>query len=198
MTTTNLYATHPLRPALGLALLTLLLCGFGYALLATGLGSLLFPATARGSLIERDGKIVGSALLAQSFAHERYFQARPSASAYDPMTMSGSNLARSNPALRKRIATTRSALAQREGIAPEALPPELLTQSGSGGDAHLSPAAVAVQIARVARARGLDPAAVAALVQQHTEERQFGLFGQPRINVLQLNLALDATPGGTR
>lgn len=199
MTTINNCCTAaPLRPALGLALLTLLFCGFGYALLGTSLGYLLFPAAASGSLIAYEGNIVGSALLAQPFANAGYFQARPSASAYDPMAMSGSNLARSNPALAQRIAAERSSLAQREGIAPSALPPELLTQSGSGNDPHLSPAAVAVQIARVAQARGLALATVTELVTQHTAGRQFGLFGEPRINVLQLNLALDAAHGRPR
>lgn len=181
-----------LRASLGLALVSLLLFGLLYALAATGLGGLLFPRTATGSLIERDGNVLGSVLVAQPFADARYFQSRPSAANYDLMALAGSNQARSNPDLRKRIEETRVAVAAREGIAPEAVPGDLLTQSGGGIDPHISPEGARVQIARVARARGWDAAKVAERVASHTEGPQFGLFGQPRVNVLELNLALDA------
>jgi len=180
------------RPALAFAVLTLLGFGFLYSLAGTALGGFLFPAQAHGSLIQRDGRTVGSVLIAQPFVDPRYFQPRPSAVHYDPMAASGSNLARSNPDLRRRIAALRATVAARDGIDPVRVPDELLTESGSGLDPHLSPAAAQVQIARVARARGLDEATVAALVARHTQAPQFGLLGQPRIDVLTLNLALDA------
>ncbi|MFO6420888.1 potassium-transporting ATPase subunit KdpC [Hylemonella sp. W303a] len=181
-----------LRAPLGLALVSLLVFGLLYAIAVAGLGGLLFPRTATGSLIEREGRVVGSALAAQPFADARYFQPRPSAAAYDPMALAGSNQARSNPDLRQRIADARVAVAAREGISPEAVPGDLLTQSGSGIDPHISPEGARVQIARVARARGLDADQVGQLVARHTEGPQLGLFGQPRVNVLVLNLALDA------
>jgi len=171
-----------------------ILIGFGlpYSLVGTAFGRLLFPAQATGSTIERHGRIVGSALVAQPFADARYFQPRPSAANYDPMAAAGSNMARSNPDLRKRMAELTRAVAEREGIAPVQVPAELVTQSGGGLDPHLSPRAAQVQVARVARARGMDVAAVERLLASHTEAPQFGVLGQPRINVLALNLALDA------
>jgi len=181
-----------LRPSLALAALTLAGYGFLYSLAGVGLGQALFPAQANGSLVQRDGHAVGSALVAQPFADARYFQPRPSAARYDPMAAAGSNQARSNPDLIARIATTRAETAAREGITPEAVPGDLLTQSGGGLDPHISPAAAQLQVARVAHARGLSEATVAALVAAHTEEPQFGLLGQRRVNVLRLNLTLDA------
>ena len=132
--------------------------------------------------------------MAQPFADARYFQPRPSAANYDPMAAAGSNMARSNPALRKRIAEGVIAVAKRDGIAPSAVPMELVTQSGGSLDPHVSPTGARVQVARVAKARGLDPAVVQRLVDAETETPQFGLLGQPRVNVLRLNLALDALP----
>ncbi|WP_242108409.1 potassium-transporting ATPase subunit KdpC [Luteimonas aquatica] len=181
-----------LRGSIALALATLLGAGLLYSLAGAGLGRLLFPAQATGSLVERDGAVVGSALMAQPFADARYFQPRPSAANYDPMAAAGSNQARTNPELRKRLADATAAVAAREGIAAEAVPPELATQSGGGLDPDISPAGARVQVARVARARGLPPDTVAALVAEHTRARQFGVLGAPRVNVLELNLALDA------
>ena len=183
--------TISLRPALALALLALLGFGLLYSLAGAGLGRLLFPQQASGSLIERDGTIVGSTLIAQPFAGDGYFQPRPSAANYDPMAAAGSNQARSNPDLRKRIAEARAAVAAREHIAPDRVPIELITQSGGGLDPHITPEGARVQIARVAKARGLAPPLVEALVAAHTEGPQLGVFGQPRVNVLELNLALD-------
>lgn len=180
------------RASLVLALVSLLGFGLLYSLAATGVGRLLFPAQATGSLIERDGAVIGSTLVAQPFADDRYVQPRPSAARYDVMALAGSNQARTNPDLRARIDETRAAVAAREGVAPADVPSDLVTQSGGGIDPHLSPAAVRIQIARVARARGLPVGEVERLVAAHTEGRQFGLFGEPRINVLELNLALDA------
>jgi len=181
-----------LRGALGLTGLTLAGFGFLYALAGVGLGQALFPAAANGSLLEQGGRVVGSALVAQPFTGARYFQPRPSAAGYDTMALAGSNQARSHPELRARLDAARAAVAQREGIAPAAVPAELFTQSGSGSDPHISPEGAAVQIARVAQARGMPRAALEQLVAQHTETRQLGVLGQPRVNVLALNLALDA------
>lgn len=200
--------THPLTPsgdrfltpgllrgAAGLAVLTLAGCGFLYSLAGVGLGQALFPDAANGSLVQRGGQVVGSALVAQGFTSDRYFQPRPSAAAYDTMAMAGSNQARTNPDLRQRLADTRAAVAQRDGVAPAEVPGELVTQSGSGIDPHISPRGAAIQVNRIASARGLHPDAVAMLVARYTEPPQFGLFGQPRVNVLQLNLALDQLVG---
>ncbi|MEF3081685.1 potassium-transporting ATPase subunit KdpC [Luteimonas sp. SMYT11W] len=181
-----------LRPALMLALLTLLCAGLAYALVATGLGRLLFPAQAQGSLVERDGRIVGSALVAQPFADARYFIPRPSAAGFDPMAMAGSNQARSNPELLQTIADTRAEIAARDGIDIADVPADLATRSGSGVDPHISPDAARVQIARVAAARRLDPAQVRALVGAHTQGPTLGVLGAARVDVLALNLALDA------
>lgn len=179
------------RPAVGLAAVALLLFGLAYSMAGVGLGQLLFPAQANGSLLVQDGRVVGSALVAQPFTDARYFAPRPSAAAYDPMAASGSNQARSNPALAERIAAETQAVAQREGIAPEAVPADLVTQSASGVDPDISPASAEVQIARVARARGVPPAAVRSLVERHTAPPTLGVLGEARVNVLALNLALD-------
>lgn len=193
----NLSAHHPddhasWRAALVLAVVVLAAYGFLYSLAGTMLGRVLFPHAATGSLIERGSKVVGSALVAQPFADARYFSPRPSAAGYDPMAASGSNQARSNPDLRKRLDDALAAVAAREGVARGAVPGDLVTESGGGLDPHVSPAAARLQVARVAKARGLAEADVAALVERHVERRQFGLFGAPRVNVLELNLALDA------
>lgn len=181
-----------LRTPLLFAVVILVLFGFLYSLAGTALGRLLFPAQATGSMLERDGHVLGSSLVAQPFVDARYFQPRPSAANYDPMAAAGSNMARSKPDSQKRIAEAVIAVAERDGIAPAQVPLELASQSGGGLDPHITPAGARVQVARVARARGLDPAAVEALVAQATEAPQFGLLGQPRVNVLRLNLALDA------
>ena len=180
------------RAPLLFALLVLLCFGLLYSLVGTALGRLAFPWQATGSLAMQDGQARGSTLVAQPFADARYFQPRPSAANYDPMAAAGSNQARSNPDLRKRIAETAAAVAARDGIALAEVPAELTTQSGGGLDPHLSPRAAQVQVARVAKARGLSAAEVDAMVVAHTQPRQFGLLGEPRVNVLELNLALDA------
>lgn len=179
------------RPALALAGVSLLGFGLLYSLAGVGLGSVLFPHQAGGSLIERDGKVIGSSLVAQPFADDRYFQSRPSAASYDVMALAGSNQARTNPDLRSRIDEARAAVAAREGVAPDTVPSDLVTQSGGGIDPHLSPAAVQIQVARIARVRGLPVSEIERLVAEHTTAPQFGLLGAPRVNVLELNLALD-------
>ena len=180
------------RASLTFAFVILLGMGLLYSLASTAIGRALFSQQATGSLVTHDGKQVGSSLVAQPFTDARYFQSRPSAAGYNPMSAAGSNQARTNPDLRKRIAETTAAVAAREGIAAQDVPGELVTQSGSGLDPDLSQAGAQVQISRVAKARNMDPKRVAELVAAHTQGPQFGLLGQPRINVLQLNLALDA------
>lgn len=180
-----------LRPACALALISLLGFGLSYSLLATGIGNGLFPEQAGGNLIERNGAVIGSQWVAQPFTSPGYFRARPSAASYDPMAMAGSNQARSNPALRQRIDEQRAAVASAEGVEPGAVPGDLLTQSGGGLDPHISPEAAQIQVARIARERGMSPGEVQTLVSAYTEGRQWGLLGEPRVNVLLLNLALD-------
>ena len=192
ITTTQLQDHVGLRAPLRFAAVILLGFGLSYSLAGATLGRVLFPAAATGSTIERGGQVIGSALVAQPFADARYFQPRPSAASYDPMAAAGSNMARSNPDLRKRIAELTLAVAEREGIAPAQVPAELVTQSGGGLDPHLSPGAAQVQVARVAKARGIDVATVERVLARHVEAPQFGVLGQPRVNVLRLNLALDA------
>lgn len=180
------------RGAIVLTVVSLAGFGFLYSLAGVGIGQALFPDAANGSVIERDGKVIGSVLVAQPFVSDRYFQPRPSAAGYDTMALAGSNQARTNPDLRRRLEETRAAIARREGVDPSAVPGDLITQSGGGIDPHVSPEGAAVQIERVARARGLGRDVVERLVADHTEGRQLGVFGQPRVNVLNLNLALDA------
>lgn len=183
------------RPALTLLLLLTVITGVIYPLVTTGLAQLVFPHQANGSLIERDGKPVGSVLIGQSFTDPKYFWGRPSATSPQPdngINSGGSNLGPSNPvltdAVKQRIAALRAA--DPGNTAP--VPVDLVTASGSGLDPEISPAAAQYQIARVARARGLSEAQVVVLVAQATTGRQLGVLGEPRVNVLQLNLALDA------
>lgn len=176
------------------SLVMLGLCGIAYSGATTAVGGLLFPAQATGSLIERDGKAIGSALIGQPFTGASYFHGRPSAANYDPTATGGSNLAPSNPELRERVAADSASIQQLEGVAAAQIPVDLLAASGAGLDPHISPAAARLQIARVAKARGLSEAQLAELVASHTEGKQLGLFGQPRVNVLLLNLALDDLP----
>lgn len=183
------------RGAIGLTLISLLGFGFLYSLAGVGVGQLFFPATANGSLLYKDNQIVGSALVAQPFDSDLFFHARPSAGNYDTMALAGSNQARTNPQLRQRIAEARAAVAQRESVPPSAIPGDLITQSGSGIDPHISPASAILQIDRIAKARGLTREQVKALVSAYTEPRQFGFLGRPRVNVLALNLALDTLRG---
>lgn len=184
------------RPALVLGLSSLLLLGLAYALATTSVSRLLFPAQADGSLLVRDGQVRGSQLIAQPFVGDGYFQARPSAANYDPMAAAGSNMARTNPALQERVQAAITAVAAREGVPAAQVPGDLVTQSGAGMDPEISPAAAQVQIARVARSRGLPAERVAALVQANTLGPQWGVFGQARVNVMTLNLALEDLKAG--
>ena len=183
-----------IRPAITLLLLFSLLTGALYPFAMTGLAQTLFPAQARGSLIEREGQVIGSALIAQGFSGERYFHPRPSAAGagYDGTSSSGSNYGPTSKALMTAI-TERTAAAQVQN--PQArVPLALVTASGSGLDPHLSPAAAEFQVTRIAKSRGITEGAVRALMAEYTEGRQLGLLGEPRINVLRLNLALDEMP----
>ena len=184
-----------LRQSFLMLLVMTVITGVLYPLAATGLSRLTFAHQADGSLITRDGKPVGSALIGQSFDDPRYFWGRPSATAPNPYNggaSSGSNQGPTNPALvdavKQRIAALRDA--DPGNHAP--VPVDLVTASGSGLDPQISPAAAQYQVARVARLRRLDVAQVQALVSAHTQGRQLGVLGEPRVNVLELNLALDA------
>lgn len=180
-----------IRSSLGLCAVSLLLCGFAYSLVGVGLGQIIFSQQANGSLIEHNAKLIGSALVAQPFTQAQYFHPRPSAANYDLMALAGSNQARTNPDMRERIGKASSHIAQQEKVMVQQLPSDLVTQSGSGIDPHISPTAARIQVARVAQARGWTHGQVQALVDQHTEQKQWVWFGAPRINVLKLNLALD-------
>lgn len=191
-TKSQLEDTGLLRASLAFALVILLGMGLLYSLAGTVLGRSLFPQQATGSIVMHGGKQVGSSLIAQPFTDARYFQPRPSAAGYNPMSAAGSNQARTNPDLRKRIAEATTAVATRDGIAEKDVPIELVTQSGGGLDPDISPAGAQVQIARVAQARGLNPEIVSKLVAEHTQGPQLEFLGPSRVNVLELNLALDA------
>ncbi|MGA9163740.1 MAG: potassium-transporting ATPase subunit KdpC [Thiobacillus sp.] len=183
-----------LKPALlMLALLTVLTGGI-YPLLVTGIAQGLFPDQANGSLIEQDGKVVGSTLIGQPFSDLKHFWSRPSATGpmpYNAGASSGSNLGPLNPALEEAVKTRIAALKASDPSQAAPIPVDLVTASGSGLDPHISPAAARWQAPRIARLHGLSEAGVAKLIDAHTEGRQFGLFGEPRVNVLTLNLALD-------
>lgn len=193
--------TPILRPALSLLLLLTAVTGIAYPLAVTGVAQLLFGDAANGSIIERKpggveagGQALGSKLIGQPFADPKYFWGRPSATSpfADNAASSGaSNLGPTNPALTAAVKQRIDALQAADPDSTVAVPVDLVTASGSGLDPHISPAAARYQIARVARIRGLPPAKVAELVDQSTEGRQFGVLGEPRVNVLELNLALD-------
>jgi len=183
-----------IRPALTMLLLMAVLTGLVYPLAVTGLAHVFFPDQANGSLIVRDGKVIGSKLIGQYFDKPEYFWGRSSATSpfpYNAGASGGSNLGPTNPVLIEAVKARIVALRAADPGNDSSIPVDLVTASGSGLDPHISPAAAQYQIRRVARTRGLDEAVVRDLVVQHTQGRQLGVLGEPRVNVLLLNLALD-------
>jgi K+-transporting ATPase ATPase C chain len=183
-----------LLQALLMLLVSTLLTGIAYPLAVTAIVHVCCRAQARGSLIYQDGRLIGSSLLGQPFDAPKYFWSRPSATTpqpYNGLSSGGSNLGPTNPAQFDAVKARLEALRQADPDNRLPVPVDLVTASASGLDPHISPAAAQYQLARVARIRGLDPARLRALVTAHTEGRQWGVFGEPRVNVLELNLALD-------
>lgn len=187
---------NQLRPAVVLTLLLCAITGLLYPGIVTGLAQLLFPAQANGSLIRgRNGQVTGSTLIGQPFTRPEYFHPRPSAAGagYDDTLSGGTNKGPTDAKLADTlIASAVDSAVRLDGATKGRIPSDLVTSSGSGLDPHISPASARLQVARVARARGLDSTVVRALVERNVEGPQLGLFGDPRVNVLRLNLALDS------
>ncbi|MGB4137847.1 MAG: potassium-transporting ATPase subunit KdpC [Microbacterium sp.] len=189
---------RPVWTAVRLMLIFTVLLGIVYPLLVWGIGQAAFPGQANGSLVHRaDGGVAGSALIGQSFADAsgaplpQYFQPRPSVSDDDPRASGGSNLGPESEELIAQIEVRRAQVAAFNSVAPSDVPVDAVTASGSGLDPHISPAYAALQVQRVADARGMPVEAVTALVERHTTGRDLGFLGEPRVNVVELNLALD-------
>jgi K+-transporting ATPase ATPase C chain len=184
-----------MRPAAVVFVLLSLITGVVYPLVVSGIAWELFPSAAQGSLISRDGRVIGSKLIGQSFDDEKYFWSRPSATipAYNAGASSGSNLGPTNPALMDAVKERVTKLKATADDADQLVPVDLVTASASGLDPHISPAAAYYQVSRIARARGVSKDRVEAIVEQHIEPRLLGIIGEPRVNVLLLNLALDET-----
>jgi len=199
-----------LRPAIVLLIALTVITGLAYPLAMTGISEALFPWQAHGSLIEKDGKVVGSALIGQSFTSDKYFHGRPSAitapdpkdptktisTPYDASNSMGSNLGPTSKALVDGVKDAAAKLHEENSARP--VPVDLVTASASGLDPDITPAAAQFQIPRVAKARNLSESDVAALVERMTEGRTLGLFGEPHVNVLKLNLALDQLAAGKK
>jgi K+-transporting ATPase ATPase C chain len=181
-----------IRPAILLTVILTAITGIAYPLAMTGLMQVVFPRQANGSLVTREGQVIGSVLIGQNFAGDGYFHPRPSAAGakgYDASSSGGSNLGPNDAGLLKRVGDAVAEFAKEK---PEGqIPVDLVTTSGSGLDPHISPEAADFQVARVAKARGLPMERVRNVVREHTENRTLGILGQPRVNVLLLNLALD-------
>lgn len=185
-----------IRPALSLFVLMSVITGLAYPVAVTGIAGTLFPKEAAGSLIVKEGKPAGSALIGQNFTDPEYFWGRPSATGpqpYNSAASSGSNQGPLNPALVAAVKGRIEALKAADPDNKRPIPADLVTASGSGLDPEISPSAAEYQVARIARVRGLPAEGIRALVAASTQDRQWGIFGEPRVNVLALNLALDAT-----
>ena len=183
-----------LLPAVRMTLTLTVLTGLLYPGVVTGLSQLLFPTAANGSLIQQNGRIIGSTLIGQNFTRPEYFQPRPSAAGndgYDPTASSGSNFGPTSQKLADRVKASVEKFRKENPEYKGPIPADLLTASGSGLDPHLSPASAAAQAPRVAKARGVSQERIRQLVAQFTEDRDLGFLGEPRVNVLRLNLALD-------
>jgi len=177
-------------------LTTMVLLGFGYHLVLWGIGRVAFPSQAEGSLIRRsDGTIVGSRLIAQNFTKPEYFHPRPSGVDYNAASTGGTNYGPSNPDHLKAVQERLDAVTKQEGVAPSQVPSEMVTASGAGLDPHIPPAAADLQAGRVAQARGVPVERVRELIRAHTEGPDLGFLGRERVNVLELNLALDESLG---
>jgi K+-transporting ATPase ATPase C chain len=186
---------NQLRPAVVATVALMVITGLVYPGVVTAISQLLFPRQANGSLIEADGQVLGSALIGQRFTRAEYFHSRPSAagSGYDDTLSTGTNRGPTDRRLADTlIAEAVDSAVRFDGAVPGHVPSDLVTSSGSGLDPHISPASAELQVARVARARGTTPDVIRALVDRATEQRQFGVLGQPRVNVLVLNRSLDS------
>ncbi|MGH7725031.1 MAG: potassium-transporting ATPase subunit KdpC [Candidatus Eiseniibacteriota bacterium] len=182
-----------LRRGILYTVVTMLLFGGAYHLFVWGVGRVVFPRQSEGSLLQRaNGTIVGSSLLAQAFTRPEYFHPRPSGVDYNAASTGGTNYCPSNPDHLAAVAGRLAAIDSLEGVSPERVPSEMVTASGAGLDPHIPPDGAEIQVARVARARGMNPDRVRELVRAHTESPWLGIFGKARVNVLELNLALDA------
>jgi K+-transporting ATPase ATPase C chain len=182
------------KTAIRFTLVTIVLLGLGYPLVVTAIAGVFFPHKAAGSLIMKDGQVIGSELLAQSFTSDRYFHPRPSAAGngYDATSSGGSNLAQSNKTLVDRIQGSIDKLSQENP--GKAVPIDMVTTSGSGLDPDITPDAAFFQAPRVAKVRGIPEDRIRQLIEQHITSRQLGVLGEPRVNVLDLNLAMDELP----
>ena len=182
-----------LRPALVMLVLFTGLTGLLYPMAITGLAQAIFPREALGGLVERDGKIVGGEVIGQAFASDRYFHGRPSAAGYNAAASSGSNLGMTSRVLVQSVLDRAIAVAQRETA--RIIPADLVMASGSGLDPHITPEAAMIQVKRIAAARGMPEDAVIEIVRSAVEPRALGILGEPRVNVLRLNLMLDGKQG---
>ncbi len=189
-----------LRPAITIFLALTIVTGVVYPLLVTAIAQVAFPRQANGSLIHQNGKAVGSELIGQQFESPRYFWGRLSATmpAYNASASSGSNYGPLHPGLKKQVKARLQALKSADPTNDAPVPVDLVTASGSGLDPHISPAAANYQLARVARLRRIEPKQLRELILQHTQSRTFGVLGEPRVNILELNLALDGLSSQTR